>query len=126
MKKKKNNILFNSASSSNDAQVRCNFVDFYYALFGPKVPNCLNRPESTGMTMGLPKIPKLSDAKRPSTPFDNHIEPIAIEKRRSMERDEGVKRQFESINDHAEIKEEPVDNIKVIETLKFHHFHQFH
>lgn len=95
-------------------------MDLYYALFGSKVPHCLARPVST-MSMGLPKIPKLSDAKRPSSPLDNHTNGI-VEKLESMERDITFKRQFESINDHTEIKDEPFEarvDVKVMHTALF-------
>lgn len=98
--------------------MRCNFVDLYYALYGSKVPHCLARPVST-MSMGLPKIPKLSDAKRPNSPSDKPTNAV-VEKLGSMEPHETFKRQFESINDHAEIKDEPFEarvDVKVIDTL---------
>lgn len=88
-------------------------MDLYYALFGSKVPNCLVKAEQT-MTMGLPKIPKLSDAKRAQSPFDNHIEAVD-DKRGLVERENaGIKRQFESINNHSDNKDEPNDNDKVM------------
>lgn len=93
-------------------------MDLYYALYGSKVPYCLARPVST-MSMGLPKIPKLSDTKRPSSPFDNHTNGVA-EKLGSVEKDDTLKRQFESINDHTEIKDEPFEarvDVKVMHTL---------
>lgn len=93
-------------------------MDLYYALYGSKVPHCLARPVST-ISMGLPKIPKLSDAKRPCSPFDNHTNGV-VEKHGSVEREDTFKRQFESINDHTEIKDEPFEarvDVKVMQTL---------
>lgn len=97
-------------------------MDLYYALYGSKVPHCIARPVST-MSMGLPKIPKLSDAKPPSSPHTNG----AAEKLGSMERDDNLKRQFESINDHTEIKDEPFEarvDVKVLHTLYSLSYHQ--
>lgn len=51
-----------SCMLSNDSQMRCNFVDFYYALYGSKRPNCLIGSESSSLSH-FPKIPKLSAAE---------------------------------------------------------------
>lgn len=50
---------------SNDSQMRCNFVDLYYALYGSKRPSCLISTQSSTMSK-LPKIPKLSAIDRKS------------------------------------------------------------
>lgn len=42
--------------------MRCNFVDFFYALYGSKRPNCLIGSESSSL-FHFPKIPKLSAAE---------------------------------------------------------------
>lgn len=115
-------IIF-SAVTSNNAQVRCNFVDLYYSLFGSKVPNCLAKNE-TPLTSGLPKIPKISktiENKRSASPFDNVVpakpnidEPVDQPETFKRERErEPEPTQPTFTNKPFEVKEEPAESIKV-------------
>lgn len=105
------NFIHFSSVASNNAQVRCNFVDLYNSLFGTKVPYCLAKNEKT-LISGLPripKIPKFSDTKRSASPFDH----ILIAKPVVEQPIEIIEREPESVNKPVEVKEEPTDTIKV-------------
>lgn len=101
-----------STVTSNNAQLRCNFVDLYYSMFGSKTPNCLAKNEIP-LSLGLPKIPKISkttEIKRSASPFENATinqpavvnEPVEVEDRET-----------EPVNRPVEEKEEPADAIVV-------------
>lgn len=109
--------LFSSVASNN-AQIRCNFVDLYYALFGSKVPNILAKNEIP-MSLGLPKIPripKLSDKKRSASPFDNGLPTKPSKSDEPIEID--IKREVEIISKPSEANEEPLDIPKVFRRSK--------
>lgn len=96
--------------------MRCNFVDLYYALYGSKTPNFLSKTDTTKpvTTMGLPRIPKLSEAKpRAISPIEINDEPVIEERRNSIEMIENIKRETEAINDHVDDKDESINNVKV-------------
>lgn len=60
--------------TSNDSQMRCNFVDLYYALYGSKRPSCLISTDSSTLSR-LPRIPKLTSEykyRSPSPPASVH------------------------------------------------------
>lgn len=110
-----------STIASNNAQVRCNFVDLYYSLFGSKVPNCLAKNEQP-LTSGLPripKIPKISENKRSASPFETNgtssKQPI-VEAPVDRQEPPIVNRESDSVSRPVEIKEEPTETIKVINT----------
>lgn len=101
-----------SSATSNNPQLRCNFVDLYYSMFGSKTPNCLAKNEIP-LSLGLPKIPKIpkmTDTKRSASPFENAKinqpavvnEPVVVEDRVT-----------EPVNTPVEEKEEPADSIVV-------------
>lgn len=108
-------MSFISTVASNNAQVRCNFVDLYYSLFGSKVPNCLAKNEQP-LTLGLPKIPKipkLTERKRSASPFDNGstsrqppVDPAPVD---GLE----VKREPDAVSKPVEVKEEPIETVTV-------------
>lgn len=78
--------------------MRCNFVDLYYELFGMNAPAVLSRSDSS-ITMGLPRIPKLSKRALSPTEFSD----AAIDDRRiSVDSD----RHF---SDVMKIKDEMLD-----------------
>lgn len=84
--------------TSNNDQMRCNFVDLYYALFGVTSPAVLTRGDST-TTMGLPRIPKLSKRLLSPTDFDGEL---LDDRRHSTDSD----RHFKS---EPKIKDEMID-----------------
>lgn len=90
-----------SVLASNNDQMRCNFVDLYYALFGVTSPGVLTRGDSK-TTMGLPRIPKLSkralsptelddgllDDRRHSTDSDRHFQSVPTIKHEMIDKDD--------------------------------------
>lgn len=117
-------VSFYSSVASNNAQIRCNFVDLYYSLFGSKVPNILAKNEQP-LSMGLPKIPKIpkiSDKKRSASPFDNGISPkpsTATAAVADEPVDIEIKREPETVNKPVEVNDEPIDIVKVIDAVDF-------
>lgn len=108
-------MSFCSTVASNNAQFRCNFVDLYHSLFGSKVPHCLAKNELP-LTSGLPKIPKipkLSDNKRSASPFDIVAPPKPVVVDEPVDGPELFKREPDTNNRLFEVKEEPVESIKV-------------
>lgn len=63
----------------NDSQMRCNFVDLYYSLYGSKRPKVLMGPEPSSSVLSLPKIPKLSERRSASPIVPSIVEaPIRV------------------------------------------------
>lgn len=88
-------------------------------MFGSKTPNCLAKNEMP-LTSGLPripKIPKLTDHKRSASPFDSIVpsKPIVVDEPVDVPT-ETFKREPETNNRSFEVKEEPVESIKVRNT----------
>lgn len=111
------NSFLSSNLLSNDTQMRCNFVDLYYALYGIKRPAILSAPETSSITSSLPRIPKLSDKRRSESPCEAMPQEIKIIESNSREVSQVFKRE-PSLNiddDHCSIiKEEQSEIIKVV------------
>lgn len=123
-----------STVASNNVQIRCNFVDLYYSLFGSKTPNCLAKNEQP-LTSGLPKIPKipkLSD-KRSVSPFDgDEIKPKPATVETPVNGQESLaNRDSDAVSKIPQVKEEPteiipVNNCKVSDQIQsVHYFFMF-
>lgn len=65
------------------------------------------------MTMGLPKIPKLSDAHRSESPIEKKKIETVVEDHNSNGISTIFKVEPEIVTDQIEVKEEPTDNTKV-------------
>lgn len=111
-------VFASSNLLSNDAQMRCNFVDLYYALYGIKRPAILLAPDtssSTSIISGMPRIPKLSDKLRSESPCEAKPTEINITDSTSREPTQLYKREPELIinDDHYSIKDEQPELMKV-------------
>lgn len=95
--------------------MRCNFVDLYHALYGIKRPLILCAPETSAMTSGLPRIPKLSDKHRSVSPCETKPLEINTIESNSREASQLYKREPELNieDDQYSIKEEQPEVIKV-------------
>lgn len=109
-------LCMSSNLLSNDTQMRCNFVDLYYALYGIKRPAILSAPETSSITSSLPRIPKLSDKRRSESPCEARPQEIKIIESNSREISQVFKRE-PSLNiddDHCSIKDEHSEIIKQV------------
>lgn len=97
--------------------MRCNFVDLYHALYGIKRPAILCAPETSSITSGMARIPKLSDKLRSVSPCEVKPAEIHVIESNSREASRGqlFKREPELNidDDQFSIKEEQPELIKV-------------
>ncbi|XP_013190078.1 transcription initiation factor TFIID subunit 2 [Amyelois transitella] len=89
--------LWNNINSllSNDAKLRCDLVDLYYTLYGPKRPICVPLPEIQAMMKQM-----------------QHKERERLERERERER-EKEKERWDEIETQPVIKQEVEDGIKL-------------
>lgn len=60
--------------------MRCNFVDFYFALYGEGRPMRLIRNDAVpAYNTSLPRIPKLSDKVRSASPVEQKADVVLID-----------------------------------------------
>lgn len=111
-------VSISSSAASNNAQVRCDFVDLYFSLFGTKEPLCLSKnelPLSSSLPR-VPKIPKLTEVKRSASPLDNppppRPPPVTLVEE-PAEYEDNFNPEPEIIKNPVEIKEEPVETARV-------------
>lgn len=95
--------------------MRCNFVDFYFALYGTKRPAKLCASEPVAGISGMGRIPKLSDKHRSESPTDIKPSDINIIETHSRDESPMFKRELELNidDDHYAIKDEPYDGMRV-------------
>lgn len=100
--------------TSNDSQIRCNFVDLYYALYGSRRPTCLVGSESSMLTH-FPKIPKLSaeNRYRSPSPTANVIEEMGMEEIPTPD----IKMEPELIIEQEEVAIKTTDIIEIKEVM---------
>lgn len=83
---------------SNDARLRCDLVDLYYTLYGPKRPICVPLPEIQAMMKQM-----------------HNKERERIEREREREREKEKERQ-------KEMEMNPVIKQEVVEDVSFNEF----